>query len=144
MDPENGRGQADADLENTTLDSIKAEYINEGYSDVGVEEHSIDTTLDLIKAEYINEPYTDIKIEEHSIDEEDLHLKKEKDSCLISENEEHLEDNHDKDEEPLNVNSSTHIRESIYSCNSCSKNFNHNSQLVKHLKTHTDTDAKNY
>ena len=55
MDPENRSGQADGDLGNTTVDHVKTEYINECYSDV--------------------------KIEEQSIDEEEYHLKNVKNSC---------------------------------------------------------------
>lgn len=66
MDPENGSGKAGGDLENTTPNHIKDENINEGYSDVKVEEHSINTTLYLIKDEYISECYSDLKMEEQS------------------------------------------------------------------------------
>ena len=142
MDPENGSGQAYGDLETTTLDLIKSEYINEGYSDVKVEEDSIDTTLNRIKDEYINECYSDVNIVEHSIDEEDLNFKNYKDSCHIIDNKDHLRDDHVKDEETLNTHVSAHIRESIYSCNTCNKNFDQNSQFVRHLKTHTG--EKNY
>ena len=74
MDPENRSGQADGDLQNTTVDHVKTEYINECYSDV--------------------------KIEEQSIDEEEYHLKNVKNSChshiRLRDSEEHLRDNHVK------------------------------------------------
>ena len=110
MDPENKSGQDDADLENTALDLTKDEYINEDFSNV--------------------------KIEEHAIEEEDFNLKKDKDIRHISDSGEHLRDNHVKDQETLNTYTSADIRKSIYSCNKCSKNFDQNSQLVRHLKTH--------
>ena len=132
MDPENAGAQTDRDLENTRLDGIKVEYINEGYSDVKVGEYSIDTTLDLLKAEYINESYSDVKSEEHTIGEDD--------TCHSRDNEEHFGDNHVKDEEISDthiISCSTHIREDLYPCNMCSKNFDTHIQLVRHLKTHT-------
>ena len=51
----------------------------------------------------------------------------------------HIEDgaNNVKEEGTSNAHISTHIGENLYSCNTCSKNFNQNSQLVRHLKIHT-------
>lgn len=50
----------------------------------------------------------------------------------------HIEDgaNNVKEEGTSNAHISTHIGENLYSCNTCSKNFNKNSQLLRHLKTH--------
>ena len=95
-------------------------------------------TPHLIKAENNIECFSDLKVEEHSTDEEGFHLKIDKDSFNIRDNEEHHEHNYVKEEETLNIHFSAHKREKVYSCNTCSKNFDLHSQLESHLKTHTE------
>ena len=132
--------QSDSDSVNSNyLCDIKGEPID---PEIFVHTGSLENkTLDHIKAECINECCLDIKVEEHSIVKEEFYLKY-KDSCLIRDNEEYPSNNHVidvKDEKILNIHISTHIVENnqnICTYNSCSKNFNQNSQLVNHLKTH--------
>ena len=47
------------------------------------------------------------------------------------------EDN-DVKQESSNTHIGTHIRENLYSCNTCSKIFDRNNKLVSHMKIHID------
>ena len=107
---------------------------------IGQNNEELDTTWNLIKAEYKNECFSEVNIEEHSIDEEGFHLKNDKESFNIRDNEEYHGGFSHVKEEPLNIlntHLSPHIREKVYSCNTCSKNFDQKSQFERHLKAHT-------
>ena len=78
--------------------------LKENYCDGDLE----NTTLDIIKDEYINEGYSDVKVEEHSIDEEVLNLKNDTDSCHISDGDNNVKD---EEMSKSKTHTNTHIRE---------------------------------
>ena len=123
-------------LENTTkesyLNDIKIESMNtENRSSQN--DDDLDATWDLIKVEFNKECFSEVKVEDYSIDEKDIHLKKDKESFNIRDNVEHHGLSHVHEEETLRTHPSPHIRENTYSCNTYNNNFYQNIQHKSHL-----------